>query len=253
MRYRTHDIIEVTNYFKSTPTIKFIGRNNKISDVVGEKVSEIFCIKILEKLEAKYKLLKYNAFFYISKNKNIFNYNFAIYSSNNDLKIKEINNFIKSNFQNNLYYNQAVRLKQIDNLKTHFISDEFYQKTMTSFFVRKKIKDYLQENGFVVGLSQEVITYTVYIVNLVGEKEDGTRPEKWVYVGETSKSANERLEEHRKGTRSNKYVQRNGEDLNHKLMKEIPNPYFKDDSLFLERLTAEKLRKQNYLVEKRLN
>lgn len=115
--------------------------------------------------------------------------------------------------------------------------------------VRKKIKDYLQENGFVVGLSQEVITYTVYIVNLVGEKEDGTRPEKWVYVGETSKSANERLEEHRKGTRSNKYVQRNGEDLNHKLMKEIPNPYFKDDSLFLERLTAEKLRKQNYLVE----
>ena len=141
MRYRTHDIIEVTNYFKSTPTIKFIGRNNKISDVVGEKVSEIFCIKILEKLEAKYKLLKYNAFFYLSKNNNIFNYNFAIYSSNNDLKINEIDNFIKSNFQKNLYYNQAVRLKQIDNLKTHFISEEFYHKIMNDFFGSRKIKD----------------------------------------------------------------------------------------------------------------
>jgi len=146
-------------------------------------------------------------------------------------------------------YGLTPRMDILKSLPEDIGADDTFKRREDWKPVRKKIKDYLQENGFVVGLSHKLTTYTIYIVNLVGEKEDGTRPEKWVYVGETSKSASERLEEHKSGIRSNKYVQRNGEDFNHKLMKEIPNPYFKDDSLFLERLTAEKLRKQGYVVE----
>ena len=140
LRYRTCDIIVVTNYFKSTPTVRFIGRSNKVVDIVGEKISEIFCIKILKELEEKYRLLKYKAFFYVTKINNIFNYNFAIYYSNN-LDFSIIDNFVKKKFSNNLYYNQAVRLKQINNLKSHFISEEFYRKTMNSFFSSKLVKD----------------------------------------------------------------------------------------------------------------
>ena len=138
LRYRTRDIV-VTNYFRSTPTIRFIGRSNKVVDIVGERISEIFCIKILKELEEKYRLLKYK-FFYVTKINNIFNYNFAIYYSNN-LDLNIIDNFVKKKFSNNSYYNQAVRLKQIDNLKSHFISEEFYRKTMNSFFSSKLVKD----------------------------------------------------------------------------------------------------------------
>lgn len=39
-RYRTHDVVKVTDYYGSTPLMRFMGRANRTSDMVGEKITE---------------------------------------------------------------------------------------------------------------------------------------------------------------------------------------------------------------------
>jgi hypothetical protein len=41
-RYRTHDIVAVTRFYKTTPVLEFIGRANQTCDLVGEKLEEKF-------------------------------------------------------------------------------------------------------------------------------------------------------------------------------------------------------------------
>ncbi len=141
MRYKTNDIIKVTNYVKNTPTIRFIGRRNKISDIVGEKISEIFCLKTLESMNKSFRLLNHGGFFYIKKESNTFSYNFAIYSSNKDLETKEVNEFLEIEFNKNQYYSQAIKLNQLKKLKTIIISKNKYKNLMNVYFDYKKVKD----------------------------------------------------------------------------------------------------------------
>tara|TARA_Y100001958_G_scaffold41790_1_gene27611 strand:- start:413 stop:1096 length:684 start_codon:yes stop_codon:yes gene_type:complete len=141
------------------------------------------------------------------------------------------------------------RMDILDSLPEDLCAQNTFKNRKDWKPVRKKIKEHLQKNDYVVDLNHGLTTYTIYVVNLQGEKTDGTRPKKWVYVGETSKSATERLEEHKQGIRSNKYVQQYGVDLNRNLMCDIPKAHFKSDSLYLEKTTAELLRKQGYVVE----
>ena len=47
-RYRMGDLVRVVSYFKRTPTLEFVGRGNKVSDLVGEKLNEAFVGGVLE-------------------------------------------------------------------------------------------------------------------------------------------------------------------------------------------------------------
>lgn len=48
VRYDTEDVVEVTGYCGTAPTLKFIGRANHISDHFGEKLNEIFVRECLQ-------------------------------------------------------------------------------------------------------------------------------------------------------------------------------------------------------------
>jgi hypothetical protein len=50
-RYRTHDCVRVVGRVGATPTLRFVGRKNKTSDLVGEKLSEAFVEQVLAGLE----------------------------------------------------------------------------------------------------------------------------------------------------------------------------------------------------------
>lgn len=47
-RYQTGDIIEVVGYFNQAPCLRFVGRENNVSDLFGEKLNERNVAKILE-------------------------------------------------------------------------------------------------------------------------------------------------------------------------------------------------------------
>ncbi|PCJ46864.1 MAG: GH3 auxin-responsive promoter [Moraxellaceae bacterium] len=49
-RYRMGDQVEVVGKLHNTPTLRFVGRNNRISDMVGEKLNESFVRDVIESL-----------------------------------------------------------------------------------------------------------------------------------------------------------------------------------------------------------
>ena len=49
-RYRMGDEVEVVDYYCNTPTLRFTGRNNRTSDLVGEKLNEAFVGQLIEQL-----------------------------------------------------------------------------------------------------------------------------------------------------------------------------------------------------------
>ena len=49
-RYRMGDQVQVVGRIANTPTLKFVGRNNRTSDLVGEKLNESFVAQVIESL-----------------------------------------------------------------------------------------------------------------------------------------------------------------------------------------------------------
>jgi hypothetical protein len=47
-RYQMHDVIEVTGFHRQCPLIRFVGRGNRTSDLVGEKLSEVFVARSID-------------------------------------------------------------------------------------------------------------------------------------------------------------------------------------------------------------
>ena len=115
--------------------------------------------------------------------------------------------------------------------------------------VRAQVRDHLLGLGYVVADARTNEVYTIYIVNLVDDSAPDPSLGKWVYVGETSKTPEERFDEHKNGIRDNKAARDHGRDLNYDLMKRIPQVRFKQDSKWLEAHAGEKLRDCGYKVE----
>lgn len=47
-RYRTGDLVRVTGRFRQAPALRFLGRNRRVSDLAGEKITEIQAIEALD-------------------------------------------------------------------------------------------------------------------------------------------------------------------------------------------------------------
>ena len=59
-RYRMRDIVSVVGFFGKTPTFEFLGRGNRVSDLVGEKLNETGVGKVLDSVlteESRYRML----------------------------------------------------------------------------------------------------------------------------------------------------------------------------------------------------
>lgn len=53
VRYRMGDQVQVVSQVGNTPTIRFLGRNNRFSDLVGEKLNESFVREVIDQLQIK--------------------------------------------------------------------------------------------------------------------------------------------------------------------------------------------------------
>ena len=111
-----------------------------------------------------------------------------------------------------------------------------------------RLKKNLKEQGFTVGQDQNV--WRVYVIEL--RKEDG--PEKWVYVGMTSKTVEERFQEHKDGRRNkkgplyNKEVKEHGVRLLYDLFPDENIFFTQDMGETAEKLHAEKLESEGFTV-----
>lgn len=53
-RYRLHDLVDVTGMLRKTPCVRFIGRDNRVSDLVGEKLHETHVADVLDALSSDF-------------------------------------------------------------------------------------------------------------------------------------------------------------------------------------------------------
>lgn len=116
----------------------------------------------------------------------------------------------------------------------------------------KKLESKLRSKGYTVNRITQA--YRTYVIDL-HDPDLGDPGKGYVYVGQTSKSVEDRLQEHLTGARSKKghklasaVVKRFGQSLNHDLMTEKVYPT-KRAALKAERRLADRLRKAGYVVE----
>ena len=140
LRYRTGDLIKVTGYIRSTPTMVFIGKKSRISDIVGEKLSETHCVELINKITSVFK----NNGLFISPFKNVENkYYYALYISGDNFNTNDlisIKNLAVSVLNKNPYFKQAVSIGQLDDFRIVNIDDITFNNIIDNYFIKYKVK-----------------------------------------------------------------------------------------------------------------
>lgn len=144
-RYNTNDVIEVVDFYEGIALIKFIGRNNKFSDIVGEKLESSFVEKQLEKLFKELNIdREFNLFAPTSLKSNYNNKKIIFYTLFLELKNKNIERDKLKLLEDkiNLYlceayhYNYALELKQLERARIFLIEE----KNALKIYMKEKLK-----------------------------------------------------------------------------------------------------------------
>ena len=143
-RYNTNDIVEVTGFYHKIPIVKFIGRINNFSDIVGEKLKNSFVEKqvltILEENNIKGEFLLfapvkneigeifYTLFLEIKKEGRKFNW-------------KQIENEINSSLCKAFHYEYAYKLGQLGKVRVFLIEKDGLKTYTAEKSKKQKIGD----------------------------------------------------------------------------------------------------------------
>ncbi len=155
---------------------------------------------------------------------------------------KRFDDLIQGKGKKKWYANRIVKLREDLMPESTFTTGEKANDEMG------KLKKSLKEQGFTVGQDQKI--WQVYVIELA--KEGG--PEKWVYVGVTSKTVEERFREHKDGRRNkkgrlyNKEVKEHGDRLLYDLFPDENIFFTQDMGEAAEKLHAEKLESEGFTV-----
>ncbi len=142
------------------------------------------------------------------------------------------------------------RLDLLDALPSSVRGQPSYSKLRHMKARKAKIRDHLRDSGFVVDLSNGNVVYTVYVINLSDDVGPRSGPHRWVYVGQTRKTPEERLHEHLSGYKASKWVKNFGVDLNYRLFSStVPQVRFLQDALVIEAQLAKDLKARGFNVK----
>jgi len=156
-RYNLEDIVEVVGFYKKTPSIKFIGKLNHVSDLVGEKLNSHHVETVLDRLFKKYSInpkffllaperIEANKLCYVLFLKLTDNFN-----QNLSLLPKELDFFLSEN----IHYQYCRKLEQLSQIKV-FIIDSYVDPVKIYLAQKAKfnqtklgnIKTYALDNNF---------------------------------------------------------------------------------------------------------
>jgi len=124
-RYQLHDQIEIIDFDIETPIIRFIGRDNSISDLFGEKLNEIFVEKIVMEL-MKSNNLKPN-FILVAPEECNNAYRYILFldiSFTNQSNITILGADFDKELRKNYHYNYCRNLKQLRKAKIRIVNKD---------------------------------------------------------------------------------------------------------------------------------
>jgi hypothetical protein len=133
-RYRLNDCIEVVDFYKQCPLIRFIGRQAKVVDICGEKLNEDFVRQIVTDTLQKYAL---EPIFWLlapecsSGEQPLYTLfiQLAVHATSETSQLACVAQTIDERLQESYHYNYARRLGQLDACRLFLIapnSDAFH-------------------------------------------------------------------------------------------------------------------------------
>lgn len=130
-RYATKDRVQLTGYYNQVPNLSFLGKEETISDLVGEKLSEQHLQQVLK---SEFKKFKINPEFYYVKpviNENVGTYILFLETLNNYNK-KNLANSIDSLLMDNIYYAHAREAGQLSKFQIESLPNDSMKEYLES-------------------------------------------------------------------------------------------------------------------------
>ncbi|HEX9837913.1 MAG TPA: GH3 auxin-responsive promoter family protein [Anaerolineales bacterium] len=112
-RYQLHDIVEVVGHWKQIPCIRFVGKEDHISDWFGEKLEERFVANTLEQVFAAHHISP--AFFMLAPEDSA-GFHYVLYVESNDCVddlAKDLDDALRANF----HYDYCRKLGQLETVQ----------------------------------------------------------------------------------------------------------------------------------------
>ena len=142
-RYATKDVVQVVGHIKQLPLLKFLGRNNRTSDMVGEKVSEIQVNEIINRLIEESLLPPCMIFLKATTLKKTGQY--IVYTEQHPGLhpgyIQELTEKFEGILCTNTYYLQALLTGQLLPMSHKFLPANFKDKLVKYYNEKRLIKD----------------------------------------------------------------------------------------------------------------
>ncbi len=134
-RYRLHDVIEVVGFEKQLPMLRFVSKEDFVSDVCGEKINAFHITKILRKLCVRYRLRP--NFSMLAPEKSDSGLYYVLYTECFAAKarLKAFRDEFERELRKNYNYNYCRQLEQLQKLRLFLVSErgnEVYVKEMVS-------------------------------------------------------------------------------------------------------------------------
>jgi hypothetical protein len=131
-RYRLNDIIEVIGFEKECPLIKFIGRQDKVVDIVGEKLNEQFASDVVNKILANHGMKP--SFWMLAPSRSETGVAYTLFAqfgeSVSEDSLRSAAREIDTRFRENFHYDYCRRLGQLGPC-TIFLIDEDHRAQET--------------------------------------------------------------------------------------------------------------------------
>ena len=143
-RYNTNDIVEVTGFYHKIPIVKFVGRINNFSDIVGEKLKNSFVEKqILTTLEENNIKGEFLLFAPVKNERGETFYTLFLEIKKEDGKFnwKQIENEINSSLCKAFHYEYAYKLGQLRKVRVFLIEKDGLKTYTAEKSKKQKIGD----------------------------------------------------------------------------------------------------------------
>lgn len=149
-RYNTNDIVEVTGFYHKIPIVKFVGRINNFSDIVGEKLENSFVEKQVLNLLKENNIKEEFLLFSPVKNENgkiSYTLFLEIKKENKKFDFKKLENKIKLENKLNeklcrsFHYEYAYKLGQLGKVRIFLIEKDGLKTYTAEKSKRQKIGD----------------------------------------------------------------------------------------------------------------
>lgn len=127
-RYQLRDLVEVTGFENRCPLLRLIGRADRVSDLVGEKLGEPHVQVVLDRVFAVHRLAPRFAMV-VPVAEDMPRYRLYLQGSVEQLKTKrlDIARETEEGLRSNPYYRQAVQLGQLRPLEVQIMDADFEQ------------------------------------------------------------------------------------------------------------------------------